>query len=183
MSLEYDLCDPHRIARMSKDMDPCREEWEQLGFSFVDIYGDDVLCKAIMPFGWEVKPTQHPRYFNILDEKGLKRGSMYYCPEFDNRRASMHLVCRYGVHQTYIKKYPFSHHIQQIIFGNEDEKLFIASEVLVPTSVLYEDRDVELIERSRAAAQQFGDDNYPDWRNVHAYWGENKFISKEKGKI
>ena len=40
---------------MAKDMYPSQEVWEQLGFTFRDIPGDDVLCKATLPEGLKHK--------------------------------------------------------------------------------------------------------------------------------
>ena len=54
---------------MAKQMDPSREEWEKLGFTFTDIPGDEVLCKATLPEGWRMEETDHSMWTNIIDQK------------------------------------------------------------------------------------------------------------------
>lgn len=166
---------------MAKEMRPSREEWEKLGFSFTDIPYDDVLCKAVMPEGWSLKSTDHAMWNEIFDENGMKRGSMFYKASFYDRSAHMSLERRYGVCVDYIGE-DFS--TIEVYFGNSSEKLFVAGRVQIPQNGCrakrldcYEEED-----RLKEVAKRFGDENYPDWENVHAYWNKSQNLSLKQTK-
>ncbi len=150
---------------MAKEMEPSREEWEKLGFTFTDIPGDEVLCEASLPEGWSMEETDHPMWINIVDQNGMKRGSMFYKAVFYDRVARMSLHCRYGA----FSDYSADGSIVEIYFGSSDaqEKLFVAGKLNRSTlsKEFFKEQD-----RLLAVAEKFGDKNYPDWRNINAYW-------------
>ena len=158
---------------MAKEMRPSKEQWEQLGFVFTDIPEDNVLCSATMPDGWSLKASCYPMWYDIFDENGMKRGSMVYKNVFYDRDACMYLDRRYEICRVYVTE---DRTIEEIYFGNEDEKLFVAGQVYRPKDLSFEEKRAKYIERERlrAIAKQFGDENYPDWENVLAYWENAK---------
>ncbi|MEO1209889.1 MAG: hypothetical protein AAFX78_10135 [Cyanobacteria bacterium J06638_20] len=50
---------------------------------------DDLFCEAILPPGWRKKSTDHPMWSDLLDERGLVRGSVFYKAAFYDRDAFM----------------------------------------------------------------------------------------------
>lgn len=170
-----------RNIMMAKEMRPSREEWEQLGFVFTDIPGDDVLCSAVLPEGWSIKATDHSMWNEIIDENGMKRGSMFYKAAFYDRSAHMSLERRYGVCSSYVGD---DYSTTEVYFGNNEEKLFVAGQVHYSKDATREERAAkyEEEEKLRAIAKQFGDENYPGWESVHAYWDNEKEISNGLSK-
>ena len=98
---------------------------------------------------------------------------MFYKASFYDRDAHMNLERRYEVHDEYIDD---ESSIREIYFGNKKEKLFIAGRVDMEHNLTTEqvrakyDEDEKLCQLAR----QFGDENYPDWRDIHAYWDDDK---------
>lgn len=160
-----------RNTMMAKRMWPSREDFEQLGFSFEDIPGDEVLCYATLPQGWSMKKTDHSMWNDIIDQNGMIRGSMFYKASAYDRNAHMDLNCRYYICSRYVDE---DHLIKEVYFGNEKEILFVAGQTPIDA---YDD-----IEKLKALAKQYADENYPDWENVHAYWDKDKENSNESPK-
>ena len=168
----------NRITKVAKRMTPSREEWEQLGFVFTDIPGDDVLCSAVLPEGWSVRATGYSsRDYEIIDENGMKRGRMFYEPIGPRgyRTAHMNLQPRYSVCSRGV-----GYATAAIYFGNDEEILFVAGQIHQPANRTNE--SAAAWDKLCDIAKQFGDENYPDWENVHAYWDKEKEISIELPK-
>ena len=154
---------------LAKRMYPSRADWESLGFTFVDIPDDNVLCHAELPEGWSIEATSHSMHINILDANGLKRGSMFYKAAFYDRNASMSLERRYGIFRKYFEENPRTF---EVYFGNEQEILFVAGKVVKPTNGTEEEIDAAYAEAERLEkiALEWANENYPEWENIHAYW-------------
>ena len=157
----------------AKKMRPSKEVYENLGFVFTDIPGDDLLCNAILPDGWKLVKTDHSMWNDLLDEKGRKRGSMFYKAAFYDRDAFIDLSPRYGVHVNYDEK---DESYGEVYFGDSENKLFVAGQVRISYDEPLEVRRTKYDERDRLCelARQFGDENYPDWEDVLAYWDDEK---------
>ena len=168
-----------RCVKMAKRMRPSREDWEQLGFVFTDIPGDNILCNAILPEGWSYTAANHPMWNDIFDENGMKRGSMFYKTSFYDRSAHMYLHQRYDVCMDVIDNDDGVSKIE-MYFGNKDEKLFIAGYLDSTISNIPEviDKKWKEEKRLRELAKQFGDENYPGWQSVHTYWENGKELSR-----
>ena len=166
---------------MAREMNPSKEEWEQIGFVFTDIPGDDVLCMAILPEGWSIKATDHSMWNEIIDANGMKRGSMFYKASFYDRSAHMYLERRYGVCSSYVGD---DYLTTEIYFGNAKEKLFVAGQVHISKDATRKERlaKYKKEDKLRAIAKKFGDKNYPDWENVHAYWDNEKTLTYKPSK-
>ena len=170
-----------RNIMMAKDMSPNKEEWEQLGFIFTDIPDDNVLCVATLPEGWSLKATDHSMWNDIIDENGMKRGSMFYKAAFYDRNAYMTLERRYEVCSTAVDG---DYSTREIYFGNENERLFVAGQVHTPKDISREERKAlyDKTDELKVLAKKFGDENYPGWESVHAYWGNEKENTKSTSK-
>jgi hypothetical protein len=71
---------PINISGMSK------EELEEIGFVFGEPI-DELFQECVLPEGWQIAPTDHSMWSDILDEGGNKRGSMFYKAAFYDRDA------------------------------------------------------------------------------------------------
>lgn len=156
---------------LAKRMDPSKEEWEQLGFIFEEIPGDNMLFKAKLPEGWSIKSTNHPLWSEIFDENNSLRGSMFYKAVSYDRDAHMNLKTRYRICYVHSEE---DKSFLEVYFGNEEEKLFVAGKVKSPTES--DDYDTYYAKRDELTkiAMKYADENYPNWRSVQAYWKKNK---------
>ena len=162
---------------VAKKMFPSRKKWEELGFTFTDIPGDNVLCKATLPEGWEMVAIDHSMWNNIIDEQGRVRGSMFYKAAFYDREARMNLNQRYRI----IIDYLDDHVTTEVYFGNPEEKIFVAGQIHKADFSSQESIDTYYNELNRLQylAECFANLNYPDWRDEKAYWDDEKDISLE----
>ena len=156
---------------MARKMEPPREEWEKLGFSFKDLESDNVLCQAELPEGWILAPTDHSMWNRIYDDKDRVRGSMFYKAAFYDRSAHMYLSPRYGVKTRFVGP---KEQDAEIYFGNEDEVLFVAGIVeglynyKLDDNTRKQKREEE--KRLLKLAFDFAEKNYPNYGDVNAYW-------------
>ena len=166
---------------MAKDMYPSQEVWEQLGFTFRDIPGDDVLCKATLPEGWSIKATDHSMWNEIFDANGNLRGTMFYKAAFYDRSAHMSLNPRYRVHSEYIGE---DSRTVEVYFGNAQEKIMVAGQVYLKRCATPEEKK-EIWDKQNMLLEQatkFAQENYPDWQNVVAYWDDARTLSQGESR-
>lgn len=161
------------LTVMAKSMRPSQEEWEKLGFVFLDVPGDDILYYATMPEGWSMRRTEHPLWTEIIDKNENVRGSMFYKSKPYERESRMSLRARYRVFSRYLGE---NYSTKEICFGNSDEILFVAGSYQVKRGSTREEREALLLEdeRLKALAEQFGNDNYPGWQEIDSYWENDK---------
>ena len=172
------------IENDDKEIRPCikKEEIEKkLGFAFKDISDDNLYYNAMLPSGWSIVDNQHPNYKTLLDQNGLERGVIHYNDYSrdsldkggDNKFAILYWLPRYSVHCDSID----SKGKKKIIyFGNKNERLYIAG--MVYSS---EFSDYETIDYFLRLAKEYGNNNYPFYNDIFAYWDLNiKIINDEK---
>lgn len=58
--------------------------------------GDGVLCRAKLPEGWKIAPTDHSMWSHLVDDKGRQRAAMFYKAAFYDRSAHLNLTRRYN---------------------------------------------------------------------------------------
>ena len=161
---------------MARNMRPCKEEWEKLGFVFTDIPGDDELYEAKLPEGWSTVPSEYPKKNNILDENKNIRGSIFYNISYYGIIAEMQLYRRYNIVVEH------DNNLIEVYFGNKEEKLFVAGQIR--NSDYSHDNDGNKAyfkeeDRLKKLAEDFANENYPDWKNFNAYWeNDMKLIYK-----
>ena len=162
---------------VAKKMFPARENWEELGFTFTDIPGDNVLCKATLPEGWEMVAIDHSMWNNIIDEQGRVRGSMFYKAAFYDREARMELNQRYRI----IIDYLDDHVTTEVYFGNPKEKVFVAGQIHKADFSSQESIDAyyDELRRLENLTKNYANLYYPNWRDETAYWDDEKDISLE----
>jgi hypothetical protein len=73
---------------------------ERMGVEFGDP-SDDLFVCAKLPEGWEVQPTDHPMWSDLVNEKGAGVASIFYKAAFYDRSARMSLTPRASVRADY----------------------------------------------------------------------------------
>lgn len=86
--------------RYGGSLQEARKPWEALGFKFGNST-DSIFVEATFPAGWQKRPTDHSMWSEIVDDKGRKRGMIFYKAAFYDRSAHARLERRFGVSQTY----------------------------------------------------------------------------------
>lgn len=157
---------PITTTKMKKTLNPRKEIWEDLGFTFTNNKENNTLYNVTLPTGWSILPTNYPMLKNIVDEHNRIRGNILY-----NINPTIYLNTRYRICINYISK---DYNTVEIYFGNEEEKLFVAGQVHKENCTdkqeivkAYE----EQIKLTRLA-QVWAEYNYPNYEDVRAYWNE-----------
>jgi hypothetical protein len=138
-----------------------REQLEGIGFVFgADV--DELFVNVTLPAGWTKNATDHSMWSDLKDEKGRKRGGIFYKAAFYDRRADMRLDCRYSVQACGDGPGP-----------NESSVQVMDGDALLKDFGVYNrraDKYWELCEKLEAEARAWLDAEFPDNRNALAYW-------------
>lgn len=74
-------------------LDGDKAKFEALGFTFGDVVADDPLFQhATLPDGWTRQASDHAMMSHLLDERGVKRVSVFYKAAFYDRKAHMDFI-------------------------------------------------------------------------------------------
>lgn len=150
------------VASQTLPKDCPREDLETLGFVFGED-ADDIFINVLFPEGWEIKATDHDMHNNLIDERGRRRGEIFYKAAFYDRSAHMRLIHRYSVDRDWKLKDVVQYVIKdcgEIIYRTEKVKCEGYSDDY------YETQDV-----LEATAKNHLDNIFPKWKNNMAYWG------------
>jgi hypothetical protein len=156
------------MATLPIDMGPrARTHLESLGFEFGEQL-DDLFIHCKFPAGWRKQGTEHAMHSDLLDDKGRRRGSIFYKAAFYDRKAYGRLLCRYS----------YSQYLPCDAEGNTVDS---HEHTHYKTCVTDADNPVHLIavrdrthykqdEEHAKLAQSWLDERYPDRANPLAYW-------------
>lgn len=146
-----------------------RADLEKIGFKFGGEV-DKIFISVTMPAGWTKRATEHSMWSDLLDDKGRKRGSIFYKAAFYDRNAHMRLTRRYDVESyhgcdesgkaTAPDDYNPPHYAITVTdCGKEIHRIGV-----VPRDA-YKEKD-----EMAAKASAWLDANYPQWKDATAYW-------------
>lgn len=80
---------------VASELLPSQGDWEgleKLGIKRGDpVEGDSLFVHAHLPDGWTKRPTDHSMWSELVDEKGIKRASIFYKAAFYDRSAQIHV--------------------------------------------------------------------------------------------
>ena len=139
-----------------------REKLEELGFIFGEA-ADDIFTYVQFPEGWKKVPTDHSMWSDLVDDKGRKRGGIFYKAAFYDRSAHMSLDRRFS----YRQNYNLENTLQYQAFSS-DEVIFETDPVTFTEK--YVDGWWEADDKARDETLAWLNENYPDWENPMAYW-------------
>jgi hypothetical protein len=153
-----------------------RQQLEKLGFKF-GADSDDLFVNVTFPAGWSKKATDHSMWSNLLDDKGRKRGAIFYKAAFYDRSAHMSLERRYSYGTQYLNAdlTPFDWNKDGA--SRRPAKARAAATDTATGQTLWHSEEwpdgaqnwKEQDERKNAA-KVFLETNFPDWNNELAYW-------------
>lgn len=146
-----------------------RAPWEALGFKFGNPV-EGIFVEATFPKGWKKQPTDHSMWSDIVDEKGRKRGAIFYKAAFYDRSAHARLECRFGISQ----EYPEDRTAPTTVYVKDANGVaqFKVTGLQMPD---WSNRDEakkrdDKIEEARAACLQYLKTNFPEHDSPLAYW-------------
>jgi hypothetical protein len=126
---------------------------------------NELFVRVELPEGWKIVPTEHSMWTRLVDDKGRRRGSIFYKASFYDRRAMLTFDPYYQIHT----------------LSNEDYSQWLGVEVRdaegkVLHSIKNEDPDdVHEYFEGQDKAREWLNENYPNNRDPFAYWdgGDN----------
>lgn len=132
--------------------------FESLGFVFGDPV-DRIFCKGTLPPGWSKKPTDHSMWSDFVDEKGRKRGAMFYKAAFYDQSAHMNLCPRFSI---WAYDDAATNGFRQVSIKDGG--------VLIEKIGEYGDTDWSTKDELVDKAIAWLNERYPDWDSPVAYW-------------
>lgn len=142
------------------------KDFEALGF-VLGLKVDDCFQQAQWPKGWRKKPTDHSMWTEILDDKGRKRGMIFYKAAFYDRSAHAHLSPRFRVACDYGDK------VQAVFI---EDACGVVSERLdgMPSPDWSKRTEADyrkkVIDDAKATLKAWLIKNFPKFESVTAYW-------------
>lgn len=119
---------------------------------------DNLFIAAKLPEGWQIKATDHSMHSDVIDAQGRTRAGVFYKAAFYDRRASLHIACRYRVNDDYAEPT----RTVTVVDGATNSAVHTAG------SANYEDFDAA--DALEGLARAWLNAKYPDHRNPFAYW-------------
>jgi len=130
-----------------------QSEWEALGFIFREPE-DDIFVNVKFPEGWKKVCSDHAMHSDLVDAKGRKRAGIFYKAAFYDRNAHVYFTGRYSVDA-------YNDGICAVRDGNA---------VLHKIGDCPDGCGYEIKRAMTEAGEVWLNENYPDWKNPHAYW-------------
>lgn len=144
-----------------------RKQYEALGFAFGEPE-DNLFVNVKFPKGWRKQPTYHDMWSNLLDEKGRKRGVIFYKAAFYDQRAHCCLETRFHVTDDYADK----ERTMSVVDANGkvDKKItgLKAPDWKGDRAVAQQLDDK--IEAARKELTAWLDKEFPQWKSPLAHW-------------
>ena len=120
----------------------------------------DLFYDSTLPEGWQIKRTDHSMWSDLLDEKGRKRGGIFYKAAFYDRSAHWHLNRRFSISYTSLGDLTSEYRYAKSVFDHDGTKLF-------DPAIKTEDQWGGLSEKT---CEDWLEQNYPDHKQPTAYW-------------
>lgn len=174
------------------------EIYHKLGIkTFTGSKGDDLFIEVKLPKGWTKKETDHSMWSNLVDEQARIRANLFYKASFHDRDAFINFICkisfrvdRMGFHEGNYQRDENHEYISistpfcGIVKDFDNTILFKTEEIFCEEKYYYKDgkkngysddykkelREVET--KLEAECLKFLKENYPEYKDVSAYWDE-----------
>ncbi|APH20871.1 hypothetical protein [Clostridium botulinum] len=146
-----------------------KEQYEKMGIKIIDEY-DDLFFNVELPNGWQIKPTNHSMWNEVIDDKGRKRILFFYKGAFYDRDAFSNFEKRY----TY-SEMPFDDYKTDASYEERKTKewygvVYDCGREIFRTEGI-ENKDY-WDESLRKQCVEYLKKNYPLWEDITAYWND-----------
>lgn len=148
-----------------------KEQYEKIGIKVINVH-DDLFLDVELPEGWEIKATDHSMWNEVRDEKGRVRMTFFYKAAFYDRDAFANLQTRFHLDVTHVADPNSDYEIWKAsdLQGTvKDGDTIIYCTHTVPATGDYTKEDA-IKKALWKDLEEFMNSNYPDYKNVFAYW-------------
>jgi hypothetical protein len=137
------------------------EQYSKMGIKvFTGSKGDDLFMGVKLPKGWEKRATDHSMWNNLVDDKGRTRATFFYKAAFYDRDAFINFQTRYQSTCKYLtEKDEKGRNKSYYVVTDGDIELYVAG--------FYDGKNHEELTKM---CEEYLNTNYPDWKNINAYW-------------
>lgn len=144
-----------------------KAQYEKIGIKILDEY-DDLFLNVELPEGWEVEPTEHSMWNNVIDNKGRKRITFFYKGAFYDRDAFTNFEKRYSY-----REMPFDDYKTDANYEERDSKewygvVYDCGKEIYRTKPSLKEGYPDDITNKRCL--KYLNENYPLWDDINAYW-------------
>lgn len=144
---------------------------QRAGVKFLGpVNGDPIFQHVELPAGWKKVPTDHSMWSDLVDDRGRKRGSIFYKAAFYDRSAHMGVSRRFRVERDYESE---KRDLAMARVMDGDQPIFTTSAFEMPADDGTPDRYRERRTIAGQAVQQAVDwlqQKYPQHEDPGAYW-------------
>lgn len=132
-----------------------RDQLGALGF----VFGNDVdalLVSCALPVGWVKRDTSSPWHWDLVDDKGRKRATMFH--KADENQAEMTMLARY------------SFNLFDGSRSGVNKAVACDGEIVIHELGVWKRTDFAMQARLEKDCTDWLDKKYPSWRDPLAYW-------------
>lgn len=146
-------------------------QYAQMGIKIISEY-DDLFVTVELPTGWEIKATDHTMWNDLIDNNGRLRAKFFYKAAFYDRDAFINFETRYKVEATHVAPWDADYEVWKKSDYHgivKDGDTVIFETIHIPATEDY-DLDRKIEEGLYDKATAYLKENFPDYKNIHAYW-------------
>ena len=148
-----------------------KQQYEKMGITIVKEY-DDLFWSVSLPECWKIEATDHSMWNNLFDNNGRKRANFFYKAAFYDRDAFINFDTRYHATVDHVADANSNYEVWKSSDYQgtvKDGETVIFSTECVPATGSY-DGDDKVKDALQKKLDQYMEANYPDYKNIHAYW-------------
>lgn len=142
-----------------------RETFEAAGFVFGEAV-DDQFVKGKLPAGWKKVAAEHSMWTDLVDDKGRKRGDIFYKAAFYDRHAHMNLKWRYGYNVEPVTGWGEGYREDAACVGVVKD----CGTIIWKTDQTAGPNDYKAQGELKSLAKAWIEEHFPDYRSPLAYW-------------
>lgn len=149
-----------------------KQQYERMGIKIIDEY-DDLFYAVELPDGWEIKPTDHSMWNDVVDDKGRIRISFFYKGAFYDRDAFSNFNQRYDYatlpfddYKTHVSNDERLIKPWSLCVTDCNERLKVIEERIITTA----EEKWKMMDEFDSIGEKYMNEHYPDWEDINAYW-------------
>lgn len=149
-----------------------KNQYEKMGIKIIGDY-DDLFYSVELPTGWEIKPTDHSMWNEVIDDKGRVRISFFYKGAFYDRDAFSNFERRYDYSTLPFDDYKTHATSEErltkpwsLCVTDCDKRLKIIKERTITTN----EEKWKMMTEFDNIGEKYMNEHYPDWMDINAYW-------------
>lgn len=136
-----------------------RADLERMGFVFGEDV-DELFVSVTFPAGWKKEASDHPMWSYLVDDKGRKRGGIFFKAAYYDRKAHMNLGNFHKLDTVYPETAD-EPYVYRVV--DTDGVVLFTSDPAGPGDWAKQDAE-------RARCKAWLDYSRPDWEKPEAYW-------------